>query len=58
MKGICLGSCVAQNYYRSKSFWAPHWYCEDAHKRGLFPETRVLPDKTKRDYRQHGIEGV
>ena len=58
MKGICLGSCVAQNYYRSKSFWAPHWYCEDAHKRGLFPETRVLPDKTKRDYRQYGIEPV
>ena len=50
MKGICLGGCVAQNYYRSRSFWAPHWYCEEAHRRGLFPETRVLPNKTKRDF--------
>lgn len=41
MKARCLGSCVAQNYYRSKNMWAPFWYCEEAQKRGLFPETRV-----------------
>jgi len=45
MKGVCLGSCVAQNYYRSKNFWAPYWYCEDAYDRGLFPETRILPKR-------------
>lgn len=42
MKGICLGSCIAQNYYRSKSVWGPCWYCEDAWNLGLFPETRIL----------------
>jgi SynChlorMet cassette radical SAM/SPASM protein ScmF len=43
MKGICLGSCVAQNYYRSRSIWAPFWFCEEAYRQGLFPETRLLP---------------
>ena len=43
LKGICLGSCVAQNYYRSKSIWAPFWFCQEAHNRGLFPESRILP---------------
>jgi SynChlorMet cassette radical SAM/SPASM protein ScmF len=46
MKGICLGSCVAQNYYSSKSIWAPSWFCEEAYDRGLLPETRVLPERT------------
>jgi len=41
MKGICLGSCVAQNYYRGKSLWAGFWYCEQARQEGLFPETRL-----------------
>ncbi|MCX5919645.1 MAG: radical SAM protein [Deltaproteobacteria bacterium] len=41
MKRVCLGSCVAQNYYRSKSLWAGFWYCEEAHQEGLFPETRL-----------------
>lgn len=44
-KAICLGSCVAQNYYRSKNLWAPFWYCEEAEKAGLFPESRKIPDK-------------
>ena len=42
VKGICLGSCVAQNYYRSKSIWAPFWFCQEAYNRGLFPESRIL----------------
>jgi SynChlorMet cassette radical SAM/SPASM protein ScmF len=44
MKGLCLGSCIAQNYYRSRSVWAPYWYCEEAHKRGLLPHTRISPE--------------
>jgi len=43
MKGLCLGSCIALNYYRSKHLWAPFWYCEEAQKAGLFPETRMRP---------------
>ncbi len=42
MKGMCLGSCVAQNYYRSKNLWAAFWYCEEAQKRGLFPDSRAM----------------
>jgi len=41
MKGVCLGSCIAQNYYRSKDLWAPFWFCEEAEEAGLFPETRM-----------------
>jgi SynChlorMet cassette radical SAM/SPASM protein ScmF len=46
MRGICLGSCIAQNYYSSKSMWASYWYCEEAHNRGLFPETRIPPTES------------
>jgi SynChlorMet cassette radical SAM/SPASM protein ScmF len=45
MKEICLGSCLAQNYYRSKSLWEPFWFCAEAHNRGLFPETRIPPKR-------------
>jgi SynChlorMet cassette radical SAM/SPASM protein ScmF len=48
MKGLCLGSCIAQNYYRSKSIWAPYWYCEEARRRGLFPDTRMSPEKLQK----------
>jgi SynChlorMet cassette radical SAM/SPASM protein ScmF len=41
MRSICLGSCVAQNYYSTKSLWAGYWYCEQAKRLGLFPGTRV-----------------
>jgi len=44
MKEICLGSCIAQNYYSSKSVWAPFWFCQEAKKLGLFPETRLTPE--------------
>jgi SynChlorMet cassette radical SAM/SPASM protein ScmF len=40
VKGVCLGSCIAQNYYRSRDLWAPNWFCEQADKEGLFPESR------------------
>ena len=41
MKGVCLGNCVAQNYYRSRNLWAPFWYCEEASRMGLFPSSRI-----------------
>jgi len=50
MKGMCLGSCVAQNYYRSRSIWAPYWFCEEAYKQRLFPETRLLPKISKEEH--------
>lgn len=41
MKGRCLGLCVAQNYSGRGSLWAPHWFCEQAEKAGLFPVSRL-----------------
>jgi len=41
MKARCFGSCIAQNYYRSKNLWAPFWFCEQADEKGLFPKSRV-----------------
>ena len=41
MRFLCLGACVAQNYYRSGSLWAAHWFCEEALRAGLFPESRM-----------------
>jgi SynChlorMet cassette radical SAM/SPASM protein ScmF len=49
MRGICLGSCVAQNYYLSKNLYASYWYCDKAHSRGLFPETRIFPTALKEE---------
>ena len=42
MKGRCLGSCVAQNYYRSQDLLAPFWFCEEAERAGLFPASRLM----------------
>ena len=36
----CRGSCIAQNYYSTKSLWSGFWYCEAANRKGLFPYTR------------------
>jgi SynChlorMet cassette radical SAM/SPASM protein ScmF len=41
MKHLCLGSCIAQNYYRSGDLFAPFWFCELAEKAGLFPRSRM-----------------
>jgi SynChlorMet cassette radical SAM/SPASM protein ScmF len=41
MKNICLGSCIAQNYYSGKDLWAPYWYCEKAREEGIFPKNRL-----------------
>jgi SynChlorMet cassette radical SAM/SPASM protein ScmF len=43
MLSRCMGSCLAQNYYSTKRFWAPYWYCDMAKRKGLFPETRIMP---------------
>ena len=40
MQHLCLGSCLAMNYFRSGSLWAPFWFCEQAESLGLFPAGR------------------
>ncbi len=46
MKHRCLGSCVAQNYYRRGSLWTPFWFCEEAERLGLFPASRLGDRRT------------
>jgi len=41
MKYVCQGSCIAQNFYRTKNIWAPFWFCDMAYSEGLFPKTRI-----------------
>ena len=53
MKSICLGSCIAQNYYRSRGLWAPYWFCEEAQREGLFPQSRRRAPAAG----QHGRKG-
>jgi SynChlorMet cassette radical SAM/SPASM protein ScmF len=43
LKRICLGFCLAQNYYHSQNLWRPYWFCQEAQAAGLFPESRRRP---------------
>jgi SynChlorMet cassette radical SAM/SPASM protein ScmF len=43
MKRVCQGYCLAQNYVRARDFWSPYWFCEEADREGLFPESRKQP---------------
>jgi SynChlorMet cassette radical SAM/SPASM protein ScmF len=42
MRHLCLGSCIAQNYYEKGNLWAPFWFCQQAEEAGLFPESRLV----------------
>jgi len=48
MKAMCLGSCIAQNYYMTKNFWSSSWYCEMAKNTGLFPGNRQITELLKK----------
>jgi SynChlorMet cassette radical SAM/SPASM protein ScmF len=39
-RDMCLGSCVASNYYTTGTLNAPYQFCDRAHTLGLFPATR------------------
>jgi SynChlorMet cassette radical SAM/SPASM protein ScmF len=39
-KDVCLGSCVANNFYTAGKLNAPCKFCETAENLGLFPESR------------------
>jgi len=44
MKRSCLGCCVAQNEYQRDDLFAGFWFCEEAMREGVFPESRLAPD--------------
>lgn len=41
VKNVCLGQCVANNYYRSHDLLAGHDFCAKALESGVFPMTRL-----------------
>ncbi|GAB6146210.1 SynChlorMet cassette radical SAM/SPASM protein ScmF [Desulfocicer niacini] len=41
MKSLCMGSCIAQNYFTTKDFFSSFWFCEEAYKKGVFPKKRL-----------------
>ena len=41
MRRGCLGSCVAETYYRTGGLWDGFWFCEQAEAARLFPESRL-----------------
>ena len=43
MKKMCLGQCIANNYFVNNNLFAPFWFCQEAHKMKLFPESRLIP---------------
>ncbi|HHT9124378.1 MAG TPA: radical SAM protein [Candidatus Brocadiia bacterium] len=38
----CKAHCVANNYYESNSLKESNWFCAEAHRAGLFPESRMV----------------
>ncbi len=48
MKGSCMGNCLAQNFYRGRNLFAPHWFCEAAEAQGLFPASRWIDSSQTR----------
>ena len=43
MKKMCMGHCIANNYFVHHNLFAPFWFCDEAHKMKLFPESRIIP---------------
>ncbi len=43
LKKVCMGSCLAQNYYQTGDLWTPFWFCQEAKAAGLFPASRTRP---------------
>jgi SynChlorMet cassette radical SAM/SPASM protein ScmF len=44
----CRGSCIANNYKKYRDLFAPHQYCQEAYNAGLFPESRLIPEKYRK----------
>jgi len=41
-KKTCMGNCIACTYHLSKSLTEPYWFCQEAYRKGRFPETRYI----------------
>ena len=52
-RDLCMGECIAYNYHFYGRIVAPHPFCEQAERLGLFPISRK---KTQREEYYHGQE--
>lgn len=41
-KNVCMGSCIANNYFRTNELNAPYDFCYSAKELNLFPESRMI----------------
>lgn len=41
-KGVCMGQCRAEAYYRNNDLLSPFSFCEEAFKLGLFPKDSMF----------------
>jgi len=41
-RDLCLGACVANNYYRTQKLNSAYYFCEQAADHGLFPKSRIF----------------
>ena len=41
-KDLCLGDCLAYNYYESRKLTGAYYFCRYAEERGLFPDSRRI----------------
>lgn len=48
----CKGHCVANNYHETKNLNAPHWFCQEAYEKGLFPASRLINSAEDSTYYQ------
>ncbi len=55
---ICLGFCLAQNYYHTRNLWTPYWFCQQAEAAGLFPDSRRRPDTGARQVQEKPLPSI
>ncbi len=41
-RNLCLGACIAQNYFKTGNLLSSYSFCENANQIGLFPQTRKI----------------
>ena len=41
LRNVCLGTCVAANYYHTGDILKPYWLCEELYQQDLFPLSRL-----------------
>ncbi len=50
-KAKCLGACVAISYSLSRDITSGYWFCEEANRLGLFPESRKIKQDLVNTYK-------